>query len=167
MIQFEGHRSISRTRGFGLYCPQAVRRADQVGSLTRVRMNRETAEILIRQYFQGWLQQDLSLVLSTLSPNIKIVECYGPVYCGIDEVSRWFTDWHTKSEKGKVTRWDIFNVMYDEMQKMAAVEWDFECIYDGNFGSFPGASLFCFGDTKIISVQEYRMEKEQYRPYNH
>jgi hypothetical protein len=130
-------------------------------------MNRDTAEALIRQYFQGWLQQDVSLVLSTLSPDVKVVECYGPVYYGNDEVSRWFTDWHTRSEKGKVTRWDIFKVIYDEMQKIAAVEWDFECMYDGNLGSFLGASLFCFDDTKIISIQEYRMEKEQYRPYNH
>ena len=99
-------------------------------------MNRNTAEALIRQYFQGWLQQDVSLVLSTLSPSIKVVECYGPVYCGIDEVSHWFHDWHTRSERGKVTKWDIFKVMYDEMQKMAAVEWDFECIFDGNLGSF-------------------------------
>ena len=130
-------------------------------------MNRNIAEALITQYFQGWLQQDVSLVLSTLSPSIKVVECYGPIYCGIDEVSHWFHDWHTKNEKGKVTKWDIFKVMYDEMQKMAAVEWDFECIFDGNLGSFLGASLFCFDDTKITCIQEYKMEKEQYRPYDH
>jgi hypothetical protein len=130
-------------------------------------MNRNTAEALIGQYFQGWLQQDFSLILSTLSPGIKVAECYGPVYYGIDEVSHWFNDWHTRSKKGKVIKWDIFKVMYDEMQKMAAVEWDFECIYDGNLGSFLGASLFCFDDTKKTCIQEYKMEKEQYRPYNH
>jgi len=128
-------------------------------------MNRNTAEALIRQYFQGWLQQDLSLVLSTLSPSIKVVECYGPVYCGIDEVSHWFNDWHTKREKGKVTKWDIFKVLYDEVQKMAAVQWDFECIYDGHLGAFLGTSLFCFDDTKVICIKEYKMEKDQYRPY--
>ena len=128
-------------------------------------MDRRTAEGLIRQYFQGWLQQDVSLVLSTLSPNIKVIESYGPVYYGIDEVSHWFTDWHTRREKGKVTRWDILKVIYDEMQKMAAVEWDFECIYDSNLGSFLGISLFCFDELKITCIQEYKMEKEQYRPY--
>lgn len=128
-------------------------------------MDRSTAEVLIRQYFQGWLQQDVSLVLLTLSPSIKVTESYGPVYYGIDEISDWFTDWHTRSEKGKVTKWDIFKVMYDEMQRMAAVEWDFACMYDGNLGSFLGASLFYFDDTKITSIQEYKMEKEQYRPY--
>ena len=55
-------------------------------------MDRSTAEELIRQYFQGWLQQDVSLVLNTVSPGIKVRESYGPVYDGIDEVSHWFTD---------------------------------------------------------------------------
>ena len=128
-------------------------------------MNRATAEMLIRQYFQSWLQQDISLFLSTLSPNIKIVECYGPVYCGIDETQRWFNDWHTRREKGRVTRWEILELMYDAQQEIAAVEWDFECVYDGNVGSFLGASLFGFDHTKITSIREYKMEKEQYRPY--
>lgn len=85
-------------------------------------MNRNTAEALIRGYYQGWLQQDVSLAISTLSPDVRVEECYGPVYVGIDEVSHWFIDWHTKSEKGKVTRWDILKIMYDEAQKVAAVE---------------------------------------------
>lgn len=32
-------------------------------------MDRATAELLIRQYFQSWLQQDLCLFLSTLLPG--------------------------------------------------------------------------------------------------
>ena len=111
-------------------------------------MNRNAAETLIRQYFQSWLQQDLSLFLSTLSPEIEIVECYGPAYGGIEEVPQWFIGWHTKSGKGKVTRWEIFKILYDEAQNIAAVEWDFECIYAGNVGSFLGASLFHFDETK-------------------
>ena len=128
-------------------------------------MNRSTAEMLISQYFQSWLQQDGSLFLSTLSPNIKVMECYGPVYFGLDETERWFTDWHTRPEKGKVTRWEILQLIYDEHQENVAVEWDFECVYDGHVGSFLGASLFGFDDTKIVSIREYKMEKQQYRPY--
>ena len=128
-------------------------------------MNRSTAETLIRQYFQSWLQQDLSLFLSTLSPSVEVMECYGPVYWGTEEVRQWFMDWHTKSEKGKVTKWEISKILYDETQAMAAVEWDFECIYAGHVGSFLGASLFHFDETKIKRIQEYKMEKEQYRPY--
>ena len=128
-------------------------------------MDRATAELLIRQYFQSWLQQDVSLFLNTLSPDIEVVECYGPAYSGIDETQDWFHDWHTRPEKGKVTRWDILKLIYDEQQEIAAVEWDFECVYDGNVGSFLGASLFSFNQTKITSIREYKMEKEQYRPY--
>ena len=128
-------------------------------------MNRATAEMLVRQYFQSWLQQDILIFLSTLSPNIRVMECYGPVYDGIDETQRWFNDWHTRREKGKVTRWDILKLLYDEQEEIAAVEWDFECVYDGNVGSFLGASLFGFDHTKITSIREYKMEKEQYRPY--
>ena len=128
-------------------------------------MNRNNAEALIRQYFQSWLQQDLALFLSTLSPNIKILECYGPIYWGTEEVRQWFVDWHTKSGQGQVTRWEIFKILYDVTQNMAAVEWDFECIYAGNVGSFLGSSLFHFDETKIIRIQEYKMEKDQYRPY--
>jgi len=54
---------------------------------------------------------------------------------------------------------------FNEDQEIAAGEWDFECIYDGNVGSFLDASLFGFDDTKIVSIREYKMEKKQYRPY--
>jgi SnoaL-like protein len=116
-------------------------------------MNRSSAEKLIKQYFQSWLQQDVTLFLHTLSGNIKVVECYGPVYYGLDETERWFNHWHTRPEQGKVTRWDILQSIYDEHQEIAAVEWDFECVYDGDVGSFLGASLFGFEDTKIASIR--------------
>jgi hypothetical protein len=128
-------------------------------------MNRVTAEMLIRHYFQSWLQQDISLFLSILSPDIQIVECYGPAYHGLNESQLWFQDWHTRREKGKVTRWDILRLTYDEQQEIAAVEWDFECVYDGSTGSFLGASVFAFDQAKITTIREYKMEKEQYRPY--
>ena len=68
-------------------------------------MDRSAAETLIRQYCQSWLAQDRALFLSTLSPNIQVAECYGPLYWGIDEVRCWFDDWHSGPGKGKVIRW--------------------------------------------------------------
>jgi ketosteroid isomerase-like protein len=91
-------------------------------------MERKTAEALIRQYFKSWLNQDIELCLQTLTPEVKIVECYGPVYCGKEEVRQWFSNWHVGSGKGKVTRWEIINVLYDHEQQLAAIEWDVECI---------------------------------------
>ena len=43
-------------------------------------MDRNTAEALIRQYFQSWLEQDIALFLNTLSPVIRVAECYGPIF---------------------------------------------------------------------------------------
>ena len=128
-------------------------------------MDRSAAEGLIQRYFQSWLEQNRALFLSTLAANIQVVECYSPVYCGLDEMERWFDDWHSEPGKGKVTRWDILTLLYDAQQKTAAVEWDFECMYDGSRGSFLGASVFCFDEAKITRIHEYKMEKEQYRPY--
>jgi hypothetical protein len=128
-------------------------------------VDRVSAESLIRRYFQSWLQQDQALFLSTLAPEIKVTECYGPVYCGTDEVRQWFADWHLKSGKGKVTKWDILSILFDNDQEMAAIEWDFECVYEGNLGSFFGTSLFRFDGRAITSIQEFKMEKDQYRPY--
>jgi len=123
-------------------------------------MNRERAEKLIHQYFQSWLQQDLKLFLSTLSPEIEITECYGPIYHGLEENRQWFINWHEGEGKGQVTQWDILRILYDDKQKGAAVEWDFYCIYEGNLGSFLGTSLIHFGDSQIISIQEYEMKKK-------
>ncbi len=128
-------------------------------------MNREQAEILVQQYFQSWLQYDLILFLSTLSSEVQITECYGPIYSGLEENRQWFINWHDGDGKGKVTQWDILQILYDEANNMAAVGWDFACIYNDNPGTFLGTSLIHFDDSKITSIQEYEMTKEQYRPY--
>ena len=93
-------------------------------------MNRKTATTLIEQYFQSWIQQDIGLFLSTLSPSIIVQECYGPVYVGTEEVRRWFVEWHTGDGKGKVTDWKILKILYDESQNMAfcSVRILFECL---------------------------------------
>ena len=128
-------------------------------------MNRKTAATMIEQYFQSWIQQDVALFLSTLSPSITVQECYGPVYVGTEEVRQWFVDWHTGNGEGKVTGWTILKILCDESQHMAAVEWDFTCRYGGESGTFFGASIFQLDQTAIIRIQEYKMEKEQCRPY--
>ena len=128
-------------------------------------MNRKTVTTLIEQYFQSWIQQDVELFLSTLSPSITVQECYGPVYVGTEEVRQWFVEWHTGKGNGKVTDWTILKILYDESQHTAAVEWDLTCRYCGEFGTFLGASIFQFDRAAIVRIQEYKMEKKQYRPY--
>ena len=127
-------------------------------------MKKQSATQLVEQYINSWKQQDLSLFLSTLAADIFVAECYGPVYHGTKQVRQWFTDWHASPKEGKVTEWKITNVIFDETKNMAAVEWDFGCICEGNAGSFLGASLFYFDESKIVRIHEYQMDKNQYFP---
>lgn len=59
-------------------------------------------ELVIRKYFQCWLDKDITIVKEIFSNNIIYSECYGPVYKGIEQVIRWFEDWN---RKGTVLRW--------------------------------------------------------------
>jgi len=128
-------------------------------------MNRQLATQLIKQYINSWRQQDLPLFLSTLSPDIIVAECYGPIYRGTKEVRQWFTEWHASPKDGKVTKWKITNVIFDKTKNMAAVEWDFGCASDGKASSFLGASLFYFDDLKILRIHEYQMNENRYYPF--
>jgi ketosteroid isomerase-like protein len=105
-------------------------------------MDRQLATQLVEQYLQSWRTQDLALFLSTLSQDATIVECYGPIYQGTKEVQQWFTEWHASPIEGKVTHWKMTNLIFDERKMMAAVEWDFGCVCEGNWDSFLGASMF-------------------------
>ena len=120
-------------------------------------MNKQLATRLIGQYINSWKQQDLPLFLSTLSPDIVVAECYGPSYHGTEEVRQWFTEWHARPKEGKVTKWKITNVIFDETKNMAAVEWDFGSVSDGKASSFLGASLFYFDASKIVRIHEYQI----------
>lgn len=128
-------------------------------------MNKYLANRLIYKYFESWVDQDLAVFLSTLSTDVSIIECYGPMYLGIQEAREWFVDWHNRPEKGQVTRWEILNILYDDLLQLAAIEWEFECFYDGQPAGFPGVSLIYFDDTQIKRIQEYKMEPNHYRPY--
>ena len=65
-------------------------------------------EEVIRKYFQCWLDKDVDTVKRIFSDDIIYSECYGPVYKGIGQISRWFEDWN---QKGTVLQWDIKRVM--------------------------------------------------------
>ncbi len=128
-------------------------------------MNRDTAIRSIQDYVQGWVQQDLDLALGVLSPQIVIVENDGSVYQGHAEVRAWFADWHAAPKSGRVLRWQLDAILFDDTTGRAAVEWEFECAFQGQVYSFPGASLFHFDAVGISCIHEFRMEKDQRRPY--
>lgn len=129
-------------------------------------MNRQQASDLICTYFRAWEQQDLDLALSVLDPEIMIVENDGSVYSGLAEIKAWYLDWHAPPNSGRVHRWQIFRILFDEQARQAAVDWEFECAFEGRDYVFPGASLLNFSDGRITRIQEYRMDKDQHRPYS-
>lgn len=128
-------------------------------------MNRQSATQLIKEYINSWRQQDLSLFLSTLSPDIVVAECYGPIYHGTKEVRQWFIEWHASPKEGEVTTWKLTNVIFDKTKNMAAVEWHFGCVSNGEASSFLGASLFYFDNSKIVRIHEYQMDENRYHPF--
>jgi hypothetical protein len=126
-------------------------------------MNRTLAEKLIKDYLYSWIKEDLNLLLDTLDDKIFISECYGPIYKSKKEIENWFTDWCLN--ENKVTKFESLLIIYDKEHNSACVEWDFECYCNGEVGSFFGTSLIEFNENKIISLKEFKSEKERYQPY--
>ena len=61
-------------------------------------------EEVIKRYFKCWLNKELSVLREIFSDDTIYSECYGPVYQGIEQIIRCFTDWN---RKGTVLQWDI------------------------------------------------------------
>ncbi|MBP3650818.1 MAG: nuclear transport factor 2 family protein [Clostridia bacterium] len=118
-------------------------------------------EDCIRQYIQGWLCQNEERLLAVLSPEVHIIESYGPEYVGIGEVQQWFRAWHAH---GQVLRWDALHFLHQGAETV--VKWYFECRYDGNTDGFDGLSLVRFDDHGRIAVmEEYQSKAVHHRPY--
>ncbi|HVN55398.1 MAG TPA: nuclear transport factor 2 family protein [Anaerolineaceae bacterium] len=129
-------------------------------------MNRQQVSDLICSYVHAWEQQDLDWALGVLAEEIVIVENDGSVYNGLEEFKAWFQDWHAPPNSGRVRRWQIYRILFDEQTLQAAVDWEFECAFEGRDYVFPGASLLDFSGGLITRIQEYRMDKDQHRPYS-
>lgn len=127
-------------------------------------MQRGMAKEKINQYFEAWLNQDVSLLLSVVDENIIVKECYGPIYKGKRAIEKWFAEWN--SGTNKVLRWEPTSFIYDSDLAEAAVEWSFQCLFDDKECEFYGSSIITFKDELIISLREYEMKKDQYYPYN-
>ena len=118
-------------------------------------------EEVIRKYFQCWLDKDADTVKRIFSDDIIYSECYGPVYKGIGQISRWFEDWN---QKGTVLQWDIKRVMV--AGNIAVVEWYFKCDYEGNVDGFDGVTIAEFDeDMKICDLKEFQSKAEHHCPY--
>lgn len=118
-------------------------------------------EQIIRGYFRSWLLQDGSKLGDYFSDNIIYTECYGPRYCGLAQLRRWFSDWN---QSGKVLKWDIKQFIHQG--NISVVEWYFECLYDANQDGFDGVSIVLFdSDNKITTLKEFQSKAQHHFPY--
>lgn len=121
----------------------------------------EDHETIIRTYFNCWLEQDGTALDEIFAPDINYSECYGPEYRGLETIKRWFSEWN---HCGKVLNWDIKQFIHQEQR--CAVEWYFNCVYDGENGEFDGVSLIEFDEqNRIVSLKEFQSKIPHEYPY--
>ena len=125
-----------------------------------VMMNKR--EILIRLWFQMWLNKTGSGIMDIFSDDVVYIESWGPEYHGVEKVKLWFDEWNTR---GTVLRWDIKQFIHNECQTV--VEWYFENqMAGGKVEAFDGISLITWAqDGKICRLQEFGCNKHRYDPY--
>jgi len=118
-------------------------------------------EKMIKLYFESWLKKDAAILENIFDTDIVYSECYAPEYHGIGQIKSWFADWN---RRGTVLRWDIKQFVHQENK--IAVEWYFQCEYDGVTDCFDGVSLVLFNDTgKIVHLKEFQSKAEHIYPY--
>jgi len=115
-------------------------------------------ENIIKQYFESWINKDISIIEKHFAENIKYVECYGPEYNGIHQIKQWFDDWNNGN---KVLKWNIKRFI--ENKNTIVVEWFFECEYNQNISAFDGVSIIEFDkNNKITLVKEFEAKANQF-----
>lgn len=118
-------------------------------------------EVIIRNYFDGWINKDKSILEKTFANNVIYSESHGPEYHGLKQINQWFTRWN---EQGKVIKWDIKQFIHGAYS--TAVEWYFQCEHDGKIEGFDGVSIVEFTtDYKIKSLKEFQSKAEHTYPY--
>jgi hypothetical protein len=107
---------------------------------------------LIEKYIDGWIKDDQPGILSTLSPEVIIIESHGPKYTGIKKVEEWARKWF--EDGGSVNKWEI--VSFYDVGETVFFEWIFECFADGTLYNVDGISIVKFEDDKISYMREYK-----------
>ena len=122
----------------------------------------KTREIVIRRWFDMWLQKKDLGISEMFSDNTVYIESWGPEYHGSAKIKLWFDEWNTR---GTVLQWDIKQFFHKENQTM--VEWYFKNqMNDGKVEAFDGVSLIEWtSDDKILFLKEFGCNINNYDPY--
>ncbi|MDL2225839.1 nuclear transport factor 2 family protein [Eubacteriales bacterium OttesenSCG-928-M02] len=120
-------------------------------------------EALLYQYMKSWEHKDIVAFLATLHKDVVIVECYGPIYQGMEEAKAWFSAWN---QEGRVIRWQVMDIYKGANPHMFFATWHFTYEHPwGKRASFSGMSMLETDGGKIRRLREYRMQAAHYRPY--
>ena len=118
-------------------------------------------ERIFNDYFNSWIQKDVSVLKDTFSSDVIYIESWGPAYKGIEQVTAWFTDWN---KENTVIKWDIKAFLHDGNTSIC--EWYFECDCDGNIDGFNGVSIVVFDESnKIELLKEFQSKSPNNYPY--
>ena len=122
----------------------------------------KTREIVIRRWFDMWLQKKDLGIAEMFSDNATYIESWGPEYHGSAKIKLWFDEWNTR---GTVLQWDIKQFFHKANQTM--VEWYFKNqMNDGKVEAFDGISLVEWtNDDKILFLKEFGCNINNYDPY--
>lgn len=124
-------------------------------------MNTEEKELAIKNYFAMWVNQDFTLLKDLFDSQIYYSECYGPEYCGLQEIYAWIKDMLLKQ---RVLEWRIKQFIHQD--HLTVVEWFFKEELEGKVGGFDGTSIIEFTpDGKIYSIKEFSSVAEHVRPF--
>lgn len=108
-------------------------------------------EQMIRTYFQSWVVKSAQLFENIFASDCLYIESNGTTFRSIQEILRWFDDWN---RVGTVLQWNILRFVHGKTD--VAVEWYFQCDYEGVTAEFDGVSLIDFNELGfIIKLREY------------
>lgn len=113
--------------------------------------DRWSKESIVKKYFNSWIVNDNSVLEETFSKNVSYIESWGPAYSGLEEIKKWFDDWHKNSE---VLNWDIKDIII--LDKTFICQWYFKHKHNEDINDFNGVSWIKFNDdNKIIELKEF------------
>lgn len=124
-------------------------------------MNNTKKELIVRNYFNMWIERDFSAIDQIFSKNVYYSECYGPEYFCLSEVHLWIDN---MLKKQKVLEWEIKRLIHST--DVTVVEWFFKEQQGEVVSGFDGVSLIEFDeDEKISVIKEYASKAEHIAPY--